>query len=629
MGVIKDGTISGVLPQNQGFVVHYPGYPSTVSRAVDTLGGIQGILKARSSQANKLELCFRPEDPYSHPAFGELHPCNGFLLKISKRKLCSEHDAKANGSVPGNITENERQADQPESEGLTEDDKVEECISADKEANLCADVVAHVSEAYHFNGMFDYQYVVPVHAEVAQRKKRNWSELEEPHFGEGGLMDVDHEDIMLIVPPLFAPKDMPENLVLRPPATSSSKRKQEEIVQPHLEMDTEPVLAIGFDIKDILFSVGRTIICRSIEVVEISKFTCSDVRTFLILILIVAGYETALLWIWFFLAFLQVPKIVNWEEYIPQGSDQWESQMAVSRMFDERPIWSKDSLIERLHDKGLSFSHAMLRRLLSRISYYFSSGPFLRFWIKKGYDPRKDPDSRIYQRLDYRVPIPLRSYCDAQSTNTSKHRWGDICAFHAFPCKFQTSLQLFELVDDYIQSEINKPPLLAVCTFATGWFTQNMLNCIRQRIMVRFLSVFPKPGAENLLRSATAKFEKMKRDYSKIATKPEGEGHEQSNLGLEEKGEADNVDDEEVAAAEANNSDEEWDAYEELDLVGDCEIPLPSHPNLSMENLSRTHLQDLFVSFPYDENDNNKAQEIGSDEEYQIYQEDSDKNNSD
>ncbi|QHO02022.1 DEAD-box ATP-dependent RNA helicase 58 [Arachis hypogaea] len=120
---------------------------------------------------------------------------------------------QADGSVPGNITENERQADQPESEGLPEDDKVEECISADKEANLCADVVAHVSEAYHFNGMFDYQYVVPVPAEVAQRKKRNWSELEEPHFGEGGLIDVDHEDIMLIVPSLFALKHMPENFV--------------------------------------------------------------------------------------------------------------------------------------------------------------------------------------------------------------------------------------------------------------------------------------------------------------------------------------------------------------------------------------------------------------------------------
>lgn len=45
MGVIKDGTISGVLPNPQGFLVHYPGYPSSISRAVDTLGGIQGILK--------------------------------------------------------------------------------------------------------------------------------------------------------------------------------------------------------------------------------------------------------------------------------------------------------------------------------------------------------------------------------------------------------------------------------------------------------------------------------------------------------------------------------------------------------------------------------------------------------
>ncbi|XLU53860.1 hypothetical protein S245_048508, partial [Arachis hypogaea] len=32
--------------------------------------------------------------------------------------------------------------------------------------------------------------------------------------GEGGLMNVDHEDIMLIMPPLFAPKHLPENLVL-------------------------------------------------------------------------------------------------------------------------------------------------------------------------------------------------------------------------------------------------------------------------------------------------------------------------------------------------------------------------------------------------------------------------------
>lgn len=30
---------------------------------------------------------------------------------------------------------------------------------------------------------------------------------------KGGFMDLDHEGVMIIVPPIFAPKDMPESLV--------------------------------------------------------------------------------------------------------------------------------------------------------------------------------------------------------------------------------------------------------------------------------------------------------------------------------------------------------------------------------------------------------------------------------
>ncbi|AES79207.2 general transcription factor 3C polypeptide 5 [Medicago truncatula] len=556
MGVIKDGTISGVLPEPQGFLVHYPGYPSTTSRAVDTLGGSQGILKARSSQANKLELRFRPEDPYCHPAFGERRPTNALLLKISKRKLPDDDGATTSNSMCG--MEHGMQADNVESEHGAAD-------KVDEEANLCADIVGRVPEAYFFEGMADYQYVVPVHADVAKRKKRNWSEPEETHLAKGGRIDVDHEDIMIIVPPIFAPKDMPEDLLLRPPTVSSSKKKEEEIVHPHFEIDMEPVLALDF------FQIK------------------------------------------------EIPKKVNWEEYIPQGSEQWESQMAVSRMFDEKPIWSKNSLTERLLDKGLSFSHGMFRRLLSRIAYYFSSGPFQRFWIKKGYDPRKDPGSRIYQRIDYRVPVPLRSFCDTYSADKLKHKWGDICAFRAFPYKFQTSLQFVELIDDYIQSEINKPPMQDTCTFESGWFSLNKINCLRQRLMVRYLSIFPKPGAESLLRVAASKFEKLKRECNREAVKLCVEERQQANTGLEESEEPENVEDDDGEAAEANNSDEE--SEEELDLTGDTEMPLPSpsHPNISM-----THLQELFGSFPSDEIDGDKAQENGSEEEYHIYEEDSD-----
>ncbi|XLR43214.1 hypothetical protein HN51_027252 [Arachis hypogaea] len=40
-----------------------------------------------------------------------------------------------------------------------------------------------------------------------------WLPRGKREIGEGDLMDVDHEDIMLIMPPLFALKHMPENLV--------------------------------------------------------------------------------------------------------------------------------------------------------------------------------------------------------------------------------------------------------------------------------------------------------------------------------------------------------------------------------------------------------------------------------
>ncbi|THG16596.1 hypothetical protein TEA_014459 [Camellia sinensis var. sinensis] len=56
------------------------------------------------------------------------------------------------------------------------------------------------------------KHIVAVHADVAQRKKRNWADME-PQFEKCGLMDVDQEDLMILVPPLFSIKDVPEKVV--------------------------------------------------------------------------------------------------------------------------------------------------------------------------------------------------------------------------------------------------------------------------------------------------------------------------------------------------------------------------------------------------------------------------------
>ncbi|CAL5358509.1 unnamed protein product [Camellia sinensis] len=153
--------------------------------------------KARSLQSNKLELHFRPEDPYSHPAFGELQPCNNFLLRITKKAVRNGQDAENTGRVSTCLSEDEIHLNQKScTESVKNDQHVDECqidsITAPTEVkaqlpeevqeDLSADIVARVSEACYFN-------------DVAQRKKRNWADME-PQFevwpygcGSGGFDD--------------------------------------------------------------------------------------------------------------------------------------------------------------------------------------------------------------------------------------------------------------------------------------------------------------------------------------------------------------------------------------------------------------------------------------------------------
>lgn len=68
--------------------------------------------------------------------------------------------------------------------------------------------------------------------------------------------------------------------------------------------------------------------------------------------------------------------------------------------------------------------------------------------------------------------------------------------------------------------------------YETGWFSQRILNCLRQRVMMRFLSVFPTSGAEALLRAASESFERLKREYRKDCSKIDQGNDHQANAGF-------------------------------------------------------------------------------------------------
>jgi general transcription factor 3C polypeptide 5 (transcription factor C subunit 1) len=88
---------------------------------------------------------------------------------------------------------------------------------------------------------------------------------------------------------------------------------------------------------------------------------------------------------WQPLAFIQIPKEINWKEFITEGTPMWEWQMVVSKLFEEQPIWPKYSLIERLLDKNLKFTYQTLKRFLPLILIilcWVAQGCFI--WIFSG-----------------------------------------------------------------------------------------------------------------------------------------------------------------------------------------------------------------------------------------------------
>ncbi|CAH2064652.1 unnamed protein product, partial [Thlaspi arvense] len=424
MGIIKQGTISGTLPSKEAFAVHFTGYPSSISRAIETLGN-----NPRNHRKDRFQT--------------SLNCVSG--LKILMHILHWENNVLA------------MDIKKPESEPAvlaTSDESLEEASQA-----LCADIVARVSESVHFDACYSYSRGYCV------------AEEEEVVGGNSDLMNLADEDVMMLLPQFFSPKDIPDNVALKPPATSGPKKKDDAATQNFYEIDIGPIFAIDFSI----------------------------------------------------------PKKLNWEDFVGPSSHHWKWQVSVSALFEERPIWTRDSVVQQL-------------RYLLRAAYYFSSGPFLRFWIRRGYDPQNDPKSRVYQRMEFRVPPELQSYCDANATNNSKPSWNDICAFNCL-------------------------------NLTTRWFSEAMLDTLRLRVAVRFVSVFPEPGFEDVFKSIQEEFERSEKiQIQKDTLKPSLVKHREPTKDSEEVQKSKHANEEDVDVnvneyGDDEDLDEEEEEEEELDII--------------------------------------------------------------
>eukprot|EP00201_Polytomella_parva_P023983 CAMPEP_0175047934 /NCGR_PEP_ID=MMETSP0052_2-20121109/5886_1 /TAXON_ID=51329 ORGANISM="Polytomella parva, Strain SAG 63-3" /NCGR_SAMPLE_ID=MMETSP0052_2 /ASSEMBLY_ACC=CAM_ASM_000194 /LENGTH=329 /DNA_ID=CAMNT_0016311895 /DNA_START=290 /DNA_END=1276 /DNA_ORIENTATION=- len=95
----KPISLADVVPNRDFLAIEYPGFIVTIDEALRTLGGLPHI-ESVSESGQSLRLKLRPDDPTSHPLYGERHMTVRILLRIQRpKKKPVNRQSDANSSV--------------------------------------------------------------------------------------------------------------------------------------------------------------------------------------------------------------------------------------------------------------------------------------------------------------------------------------------------------------------------------------------------------------------------------------------------------------------------------------------------------------------------------------------------
>ncbi|KAF6255297.1 RNA polymerase III transcription factor IIIC subunit-domain-containing protein [Scenedesmus sp. NREL 46B-D3] len=184
------------IPRQSGVAIHFPGYISNVENALQTLGGEAALEKALQDNS-LLKLRLRPEDPASHPLFGERLEHPGLVLRVARPR--GQPDAAPSISV-----------------------------------------VCRTHAAYAFTGLADYQYLGQDHGQ-ASRDLSRLSQRNQPACSE----PFRSRQPFLLLPPIFSKQDMPVAFAFRdqpPPKEAEVEQQQQQSARKRIISFYEPEL---------------------------------------------------------------------------------------------------------------------------------------------------------------------------------------------------------------------------------------------------------------------------------------------------------------------------------------------------------------------------------------------------
>ncbi|KAM9324309.1 general transcription factor 3C polypeptide 5 [Gastrophryne carolinensis] len=321
-----EGSAIVTLPRNQKpmVCVEYPGLVENVDRMLLTLGGEEGVSRVYADPAKRLELYYRPKDPYCHPLCANRFPTTTMILRVKKKTRKKKSD-----------------------EMNTE--------SQAPEGRITMEIVGVVGTVYKFQGMSDFQYL----AFSCQPDGTRTSLYEKILLKKPEKAEFFHQDLPLYIPPpIFSRLDNPVDYYYRPTVS-------------HREGYQPPSLS-----SENLIGLSRA---RRPHNAIFVNFDEAEVPT--------EAHPDA---------------VKKWQKICTNPMDsQLEEEM--KRLFTVRPIWSRNAI-----KANISIHPDKLKLLLPYVAYYMLTGPWRSLWVRFGYDPRKNPEAKIYQVLDFRIRCGLK-----------------------------------------------------------------------------------------------------------------------------------------------------------------------------------------------------------------------------
>ncbi|CAE6486568.1 unnamed protein product [Rhizoctonia solani] len=426
--------------------IEYPGHISpnstSINRAITTLGGQKCVQNAFSGGGRILELRLQPDNPFAHPVTGDVVGTNTLLVKVVTRKKKQVARTSEIGDSESTVA------------GSSEDKgKGKERVDEESQGTYTAEVMGIIPKTVRFRSMADFQYQ-PNEDDYVVQMRRAMDRLDvdairsfefkplQENYEEGGK-----SQLHLIPPPLFSRQGIPQhyNLKQNPmsvihstvdPRTGEETRRY---IHKHRIKGSLAPAAVSWDSETVPTSPPQQIL---------------DAK--------------------------------------PQTKPHLLTKL--KQLFEERPVWSRIALINQfpaLEGREIQNTKAHI----GLVAYTFSDGAWRDTLLKFGYDPRKDPAARFYQRVYFRNTANEEArrksivgrraggagdstgpeVIDAPSDDRKSHIF-DGRTLHSGAASFQlcdiTDSLLVPLIND--QKSVRKEP-----DIADGWYTSHEFNLIK------------------------------------------------------------------------------------------------------------------------------------------------------